>query len=97
MAHAEIAVRLRARGGRDAIEGFRDGRLNARVTAPPLEGRANRALRRLIARRVGVAPSRVTIERGERSRDKLLRVEGVSPAELRRALGYGGGPDQVQG
>jgi uncharacterized protein len=57
-----------------------------RVTAPPVDGRANDALRRLIARRAGVAPSRVTLVRGEKSRDKTLSVEGVDPATLRARL-----------
>jgi uncharacterized protein YggU (UPF0235/DUF167 family) len=57
-----------------------------RVTAPPVDGRANDALRRLIARRAGVAPSRVTLIRGERSREKTLSVEGVDAATLRERL-----------
>jgi uncharacterized protein YggU (UPF0235/DUF167 family) len=57
-----------------------------RVTAPPVDGRANDALRRLIARRAGVAPSRVTLVRGEKSRDKTLSIEGVDAATLRERL-----------
>jgi uncharacterized protein YggU (UPF0235/DUF167 family) len=57
-----------------------------RVTAPPVDGRANDALRRLIARRAGVAPSRVTLVRGEKSREKTLSVEGVDAATLRERL-----------
>lgn len=57
-----------------------------RVTAPPVDGRANDALRRLIAKRAGVARSDVTIVRGERSRDKRVRVEGIGEAALRLAL-----------
>lgn len=90
MTHAQIAVRLQARARRDELVGFREDALLARVSAPPLEGRANRALCRLIARQVGVAPSRVTIVRGQRSRDKLVRVEGIGSAALRAALGGGG-------
>ena len=66
---------------------MRDGVLIARVTAPPVDGKANAALCKLIARRAGVAPSRVTIVRGETSRQKLIRVEGVDDAALREALG----------
>jgi uncharacterized protein YggU (UPF0235/DUF167 family) len=58
-----------------------------RVTEPPVDGRANAALVKLIAKRAGVARGWVTLVRGERSRDKLLRVAGIEPAELRRALG----------
>ena len=57
-----------------------------RVTEPPLEGRANAALVKLIARRAGVAKGRVSVVRGARSRHKLVRVEGIGKAELRRAL-----------
>ena len=65
------------------IAGAHKGR---RLTAPPVEGAANRALCRLIARTVGVAPSRVAVVRGERSRDKVVRVEGLSERALRASL-----------
>ncbi len=86
MADAQIMVRLRPRGGRNELIGMRDGVLQARVTAPPLDGKANRALCRLIAKRLGVAPSRVSVARGEKSRDKLVRVEGFDSVALREAL-----------
>jgi uncharacterized protein (TIGR00251 family) len=57
-----------------------------RVTAPPVEGKANAALVKLVAKRAGVARSRVSVVRGERSRDKVVRVQGVDEAQLRRAL-----------
>ena len=57
-----------------------------RVTAPPVDGRANEALCKLIADVAGVAPSRVSVVRGMTSRDKVVRVEGVDDAELRQAL-----------
>jgi uncharacterized protein (TIGR00251 family) len=86
MASAEIEVRVQPRGRRDEIVALRDGALVVRVTAPPLDGRASRALCRLIARRAGVAPSRVSVVRGERSRDKLVRVEGIAAGALRELL-----------
>ena len=86
MAAAQIKVRLRARGSRDELSGMRDGVLQAKVTAPPVDGRANKALCKLIAKRVGVAPSRVSVVRGEKSREKVVRVEGVANAEIEAAL-----------
>jgi uncharacterized protein (TIGR00251 family) len=83
---AHLAVRLRPRSGRDELLGLREGVLHARVASPPVDGRANRALCRMVARALGVAPSRVTIARGERSREKLLRIEGLGPADVRSAL-----------
>jgi len=65
---------------------MRDGMLVARVCAPPVDGRANWALCRLIADRAGVAPSRVSIVRGEHSRDKVVSVEGVDDEALATAL-----------
>jgi uncharacterized protein (TIGR00251 family) len=87
-----LTVRLRPRGRGDALLGIVDGVLQARVSAPPVEGRANRALCKLIAKRVGVAASKVSVVRGERSRDKLVAVEGVSEAELLEKL-----EDQLDG
>jgi uncharacterized protein len=86
MADGRIVVRLRPRGSRDELIGMRDGVLQARVTAPPVDGKANRALCKMIAERVGVAPSKVSVMRGEKSRDKLVRVEGVDSAALQKAL-----------
>jgi len=83
---ARIKVRVQARARKDELLGFRDGVLLARVSAPPVDGRANRALRRMIARRVGVSPSMVTIVRGERAREKLIRVDGVDPSALNDVL-----------
>jgi uncharacterized protein (TIGR00251 family) len=77
----EIAVRLQPRARADEIVGERGGALVVRVTAPPLEGRANVALCRLIAKRVGVGATRVSIVRGAGARDKLVRVQGVSADE----------------
>ncbi len=85
-AAGRIAVRLRPGGRGDALLGIEDGVLRARVLAPPLEGRANKALRKLIAARVGVPFSRVELVRGEKSRDKLIAVEGVDAEELARRL-----------
>ena len=85
-ADAQIAVRLRARAYRDELIGVRDGVLQAKVSAPPVDGKANKALCRLIAKRVGVAPSKVVVVRGEKSRDKLVRVEGVDALALEKAL-----------
>ncbi len=65
---------------------MRDGVLQAKVTAPPVDGRANKALCGLIAKRLRVAPSRVSVVRGEKSREKVVRVEGIDQATLREAL-----------
>ena len=86
MADAEIAIRLQPRASRAAVVGERDGRIVVRVTAAPVDGRANAALCALIAKRAGVPRSRVSVVRGQTARDKVVRVEGLDPAALRARL-----------
>lgn len=86
MAAARIEVRLRPRGRADELLGCEGGVLQARVAAPPVDGKANKALCRLVAKRVGVAPSSVSVVRGAKSRHKLLEVEGVEEAAAWAAL-----------
>ena len=87
MPEARIEVRLRPRGHADELLGMIDGVLQARVSAPPVDGKANKALCRLVAKRAGVAPSRVSVVRGQKSRDKMLLVEGRDEMTLMGMLG----------
>lgn len=73
-----FAVRLTPRASRDGIEGEHAGALKVRVTAPPVEDRANEALRKLLATRLGVAISAVAIVSGAKSRTKRVSVSGVT-------------------
>ena len=57
------------------------------VIAPPVDGRANGALCRLIAKRAGVSVRSVSIVRGASAREKVVRVAGINEEDLRRALG----------
>lgn len=87
-----LAVRLTPRGGRDAVEGWaRDeaGRayLKVRVAAPPVDGAANAALVRLIAKALGLPARAVQIAAGETARIKQLEIEGVDAAALAAAFG----------
>ncbi len=86
---AELHVRLQPRASADAIAGERDGRLVVRVTAPPVDGRANEALCRLLAGALGVAPSSVSVIRGHTAREKTVRVEGIDDERARAALAEG--------
>ncbi len=83
----DLKVRLQPRAKRNAIVEEREGVLRVSVAAAPVGGQANAALCKLIAKRVGIARGRVSVIRGERSREKVVRVAGVPADELRRALG----------
>jgi uncharacterized protein YggU (UPF0235/DUF167 family) len=64
-----------------------DGVLLARVSAPPVDGKANVALCRLLAKALGVPRTSVSVVRGETARDKVVRVDGLSAADARARLG----------
>jgi uncharacterized protein (TIGR00251 family) len=82
-----LAVRVVPRASREEVVGFDEaGRLRVRLTAPPVEGEANRALLRFVARKLGVPRTRVTLVKGASSRTKWIEVEGLEEEELRRRL-----------
>ncbi|HMJ03046.1 MAG TPA: DUF167 domain-containing protein [Conexibacter sp.] len=81
----DLHVRVIPRARRDEVAGERDGRVLVRVTAPPVDGKANAAVCALLADLAGVAKGAVSVVRGETSRDKVVRIEGVDDdAFLRR-------------
>jgi uncharacterized protein len=88
---ADLTVRLQPRAKRNAIGEERDGVLRVAVAAPPVDGKANAAMCKLIAKQARVPRGRVSVIHGERSREKVVRVEGITPGELRRALGLSPG------
>jgi uncharacterized protein len=81
-----LSVRVQPRASSDAILGWQDGTLRVRVTAPPVEGEANLAVARLLARALRVAPSAVAVVHGARGRDKRVRITGLGDAEVRSRL-----------
>ena len=81
-----LRVRVIPRAKRNEIAGWREGALLVRLTAPPVEGAANKLLVRFLARQFGLRPADIEIAGGETSRDKLLRLSGLSEDELQRKL-----------
>lgn len=77
-----FAVRVAPRSSRDAVEGEYNGALKVRLTAPPVDDRANDALRRLLAARLNVPLSAVRIVSGEKSRTKRVEIAGVTRAQV---------------
>ena len=77
-----FAVRVTPRASRDAIGGEHQGALKVRLMAPPIEDRANDALRRLLAASLNVPVSAVRIVGGEKNRNKRVSVVGVTHAQV---------------
>lgn len=89
---ARVRVRLTPRAGTDAIDGFdAEGILHARVTAAPSDGAANDALMRLLAKRAGIAKTRVRITAGATARVKTVEFGHWDDATLRARLSGGEG------
>jgi uncharacterized protein (TIGR00251 family) len=83
---ADVRIRLQPRARRDEVVGERAGAIVIRVSAPPVDGKANAALCAFVAKILKVSSSRVAVVRGQTSRDKVVRVEGVAQDDLRAAL-----------
>jgi uncharacterized protein len=81
-----FAVKLQPRARRDAIVGELGGALKLSLTAPPVEGRANQACVEFLSVALQVAKSQVLIVSGETNRRKLIRVNGITAAQLRERL-----------
>jgi hypothetical protein len=80
-------VHLQPRASQEEIVGVHGDAVKVRVTASPLEGKANKALTRFIAEKLNISSSQVEIIVGQRSREKLLRITGISRAAVEQALG----------
>jgi uncharacterized protein YggU (UPF0235/DUF167 family) len=87
-----IEVIATARAASDRVGPLRDGVLRMRVTRPAVGGEANDALRRLLARALGIAPSRVRLVSGAAARRKRYEADGLSEAELAARLAALDGP-----
>jgi uncharacterized protein (TIGR00251 family) len=90
---ATVTVHVLPRASREGVAGFFGDAVRVRLTAPPLENRANEALVRFLSVSLGVPRSLVTIVAGRRGRTKVVRVAGISRKELFLRLGLQQPPD----
>ena len=81
-AYTTIVCKIHPNSSKESIEGIRDDHLIIRLCAPPVEGKANKALIKLISKRLRIAKSKISIEQGEKGRVKVLSLEGISPDEV---------------
>ena len=90
-------VRVVPRSSRSEIVGEHDGALRVRLTSPPVEGAANAALIRILARAFDVSPSAVEIISGQTSKTKIVSIGGSGIASLERVLGAQASPGSAGG
>ncbi len=81
-----IAVKAVPNASRDEIAGWLGDALKVKLRAPALEGRANEALCEFLATRLGLPRRHVILLRGEKSRQKVVELTGLSLAEVRARL-----------
>ena len=86
VASTRVRLRVQASARHDEVVAIRDGVVVIRVSAPAVEGRANESLRRLLAKRLDVPKSAITIVRGHHSRDKVIEIDGIDQSTLLAAL-----------
>jgi uncharacterized protein (TIGR00251 family) len=79
-----FTIRVTPRASANAIAGERDGVLLVRVTAPPVEGKANDAVVAVLAKTLGVPRGTIRVERGAAARTKRVSVPREAEAALRR-------------
>jgi hypothetical protein len=83
---ASFAIRVHPRAKKNAVTGEVGEALKISLTAPPIEGRANDACVRFLAELLQVPRSSVTIAAGESSRNKIVRVHGLSASQVAERL-----------
>ena len=83
---ASFAVRVVPRASRNEIAGIQQGTVRIRLTAPPVEGAANKALVKFLAGVLGVSKQDIEILSGHSGRQKVVSVHGLSPAEVRAGI-----------
>jgi uncharacterized protein len=82
-----LRLRVQPRARSEHLDGLRDGSVRLRLTAPPVDGAANAACLAFLARILGVSRAQVRLQAGVKSRDKLVHITGLTPAQVAAALG----------
>jgi uncharacterized protein (TIGR00251 family) len=85
---ATFAVKVHPRAKRNAVAGELGDALKLSLTAPPVEGKANQACIEFVAELLRVPKSSVSIAAGESSRQKIIRVAGLSASQVRERLAH---------
>src|SRR5205807_6385426 len=86
--HVTLSLRVQPRASRNAVVGWTGDTLNIRLTALPVEGAANAACLSFLADLLDLPPAQLEILRGDRSRNKVIRITGLSKEEVHARLSH---------
>ncbi|MCE5199237.1 MAG: DUF167 domain-containing protein [Armatimonadota bacterium] len=81
-----LKLHVTPRGSKNEVTGWREDVLCVKITAPPVEGAANAAIVKFIADALGIRKSQVDMVSGEKSREKTLRISGMTIEDIRLRL-----------
>ena len=87
---ATLSVRVQPRAFRNEVAGLVGDQLKIKLTAPPVEGAANDACLAFLAKLLDLSPSRLAIIQGDRSRNKVVRITGLTQTEVTARLAKNG-------
>ncbi len=79
---AVLLVHAVPRASRTEVIGEHNGRLKIKVQAPPVEGAANKGIRQFLSKRLGVSRNAVKLVSGDKSREKIFFIKGITPEEV---------------
>jgi hypothetical protein len=88
MSDTLLKLHVTPRGSKNEIIGWRDDVICIKITAPPVDGAANSAIIKFIADALGVRKSQVKLVSGEKSREKVLKIIGVTQADIKSKIKY---------
>jgi len=81
-----LTCRVHPNAPHNRIEKIQDDQLIVRLNSPPVEGKANKALIKLLAKTLHVAPSRLSLIQGDKSRTKVIAVQDMTPEQVQNML-----------
>jgi len=82
----QFAAAIQPRASRNQILGIHNQSLKIKLTSPPVDGAANQACIKFLAKAFGISPSRVSIVRGDTSRNKIIQFEGMDQPTFMNTL-----------
>ena len=83
---ARLVVRVRPNARQNQLTGFKEGVLQIRIAAPPVEGKANDALINFLSDSFGVSKSKVSIDKGQTGKTKTITIRGLSQSQIMTQL-----------
>jgi uncharacterized protein (TIGR00251 family) len=81
-----LSIQVAPRASRNEVQGLHNDALKIRLTAPPVDGKANKALTRFLSKTLRVPSSSISIQSGETGRKKVLTITGISAADITERL-----------